>query len=106
MSPIPGRASGGAECLRGLVPDAGHLHHMPTHIDMLCGRYQAVVDWNDRATAVDEKFVEREGAMNLYTAIRTHNYHFKMYGAMFLGQARVALQAANDLIAAIPPALL
>ena len=44
--------------------------------------------------------------MNLYTVYRAHNYHFKIYGAMFLGQARTALDAAGQLAAAIPEDLL
>ena len=44
--------------------------------------------------------------MNFYTLYRAHNYHFKIYGAMFLGQARTALAAADQLAAAIPEELL
>ena len=40
MSPHPERALEAADALRGLVPDAGHLQHMPTHIDVLCGQYR------------------------------------------------------------------
>ncbi|HET7035145.1 MAG TPA: hypothetical protein VFI42_05625, partial [Thermomicrobiaceae bacterium] len=43
MSPEPERALRAADWLRELVPDAGHLRHMPTHIDVLCGNYHAVV---------------------------------------------------------------
>jgi len=35
-----------------------------------------------------------------------HNYHFKIYGAMFLGQSQVALATAEQLAANIPEALL
>jgi tetratricopeptide (TPR) repeat protein len=35
-----------------------------------------------------------------------HNYHFKIYGAMFLGQAQTALATADQLAAAIPDDLL
>src|SRR5262249_59146917 len=41
-----------------------------------------------------------------YTLYRAHDYHFKIYGAMFLGQARAALDAADQLAAAIPGDLL
>ncbi|MCO5176252.1 MAG: tetratricopeptide repeat protein [Thermomicrobiales bacterium] len=102
MSPFPEKAAAAADALRGLVPDAGHLHHMPTHIDMLCGDYQAVVDSNSAAIVADEKYREREGAMNVYTLYRTHNYHFKLYGAMFLGQSDVAIEAAEGMVNAIP----
>ena len=44
--------------------------------------------------------------MNFYTLYRAHNYHFKIYGAMFAGQQRAALQAADELRAALPEELL
>ena len=42
MSPHPERALRAADSLRALVPDGGHLLHMPTHIDVLCGDYRRV----------------------------------------------------------------
>ena len=106
MSPFPERARPAAERLRGLVPDAGHLHHMPTHLDVLCGDYARVVASNAQAIAADEKYAARNGVMNFYTLYRVHAYHFKIYGAMFLGQAQTALEAAAELEAAIPEKLL
>jgi tetratricopeptide (TPR) repeat protein len=106
MSPTPEAALRPGDFLRGLVPDGGHLQHMSTHIDILCGHYHDVIDWNQRAMDVDEVFFEREGAMNLYTMYRVHNVHFKLYGAMFLGQSEVALEAADRMIEMIPEDLL
>ena len=40
MSATPQDALPAADLLRGLVPDAGHLQHMPSHIDVLCGDYR------------------------------------------------------------------
>ncbi len=98
MSPNPEAALKEADRLRGLAPDSGHLQHMPTHIDVLCGHYQAVVDSNDAAIIADRKFQELEGSVNFYSLYRCHNYHFKVYGAMFLGQYRPAIQAAEEMI--------
>lgn len=106
MSPHPERALKTGDVLRTLVPDAGHLIHMPTHIDILCGDYRDTLYWNERAIDADLKFVEREGAMNFYTAYRIHNYHFAIYGAMFLGQYEPALKAAEGLIETTPEDLL
>jgi tetratricopeptide (TPR) repeat protein len=106
MSRHPERALRAADALRDLVPDAGHLRHMPSHIDGLCGHYYEGMVANDRAIAADRKFLEREGPLNFYTLSRTHDYHFKLYSAMFLGQYRPALEAANELIATIPEAVL
>jgi tetratricopeptide (TPR) repeat protein len=79
---------------------------MPTHIDVLCGHYGDVVRWNQMATEADRKFLEREGPMNFYSAYRIHNYHFTIYGAMFLGQYAPAIDAADALIETMPEALL
>jgi tetratricopeptide (TPR) repeat protein len=106
MSPYPERARPAAEHLRGLVPDAGHLHHMPTHLDVLCGDYGRVVASNTDAIAADERYLARNGAMNFYTLYRCHDYHFKIYGAMFLGQSEVALSTAARLADSIPDGLL
>jgi tetratricopeptide (TPR) repeat protein len=106
MSARPEDALQAADRLSELVPDAGHLRHMPTHLDVLCGDYWRVVSANTAAIAADEKFLALRGAMNFYTLYRAHNYHFKIYGAMFLGQAQTALDTADQLAAAIPEELL
>lgn len=102
MSPHPERALRHGDRLCTLVPDAGHLVHMATHIDVLCGDYQNVVARNDAAIVADRKFLARQGAENFYSVYRCHNYHFKIYGAMFLGQPGPALEAAEELIATLP----
>ncbi len=106
MSPFPERALRHGDRLRDMVPDAGHLIHMPTHIDVLCGYYQDVVTTNQQASRVDAKYRDYAGALNRYTGYRIHNYHFAIYGAMFLGQFRPALAAAEALINALPPEVL
>jgi len=106
MSPTPEKALRAADALRDLVPDAGHLVHMPTHIDVLCGQYPDVLEGNRRAIAADRKYYARAGGMNFYTAYRQHDYHFAIYGALFLGQYGPALAAAEELIETTPEALL
>jgi tetratricopeptide (TPR) repeat protein len=106
MSPFPEKALRQADRLRTLVPDAGHLVHMPTHIDVLVGAYADVLRWNEAAIAADRKWYDREGGMDFYTAYRQHDYHFAVYGAMFLGQYAPALAAADEMIATTPEALL
>jgi len=105
MSPVPEVALRVADDLRELVPDAGHLKHMATHIDVLCGNYQNVVAGNSSGIKADLKYYENSGAMNFYTLYRVHNYHFKLYGAMFLGQFDKAIEAVNSLRATVPEEL-
>ncbi|TMV13629.1 hypothetical protein [Arenibacterium halophilum] len=106
MSPTPERALPAADALRTLMPDAGHLIHMATHIDVLCGHYRDVVHWNQQATLADMKYYAREGAFNIYTGYRQHNYHFAIYGAMFLGQLAPALEAIQGIRDTVPESLL
>lgn len=106
MSPFPELALKAGDVLRTLVPAAGHLIHMPTHIDVLCGHYHNVLVDNQRAIRADLEYYEKSGAMNFYTAYRIHNYHFAIYGAMFLGQYEPALEAANELIETTPEDLI
>ncbi|HRW06467.1 MAG TPA: hypothetical protein P5121_15290 [Caldilineaceae bacterium] len=106
MSPHPERALRSADALRDLIPDAGHLLHMPSHIDILCGHYYNAVVANSRAIAVDQHYVAREGVRNVYTMYRAHNLHFKIYAAMFMGQLQTALNAADELMAALPEEVL
>jgi tetratricopeptide (TPR) repeat protein len=106
MSSTPEQAILAADLLRDLAPDAGHLQHMPSHIDALCGDYRRVVAANSAAVEADRKFVALRGALNFYTLYRAHNLHFKAYGAMFLGQSGVALEAAAELQEALSEELL
>ncbi len=106
MSPFPQRALRAGDRLRELVPESGHLVHMPTHIDILCGHYRDAMLYNQKAVKVDRKYLAREGAMNVYSLYRTHDHHFVIYGAMFLGQYTPAITAAQELIDTTPEELL
>ncbi len=106
MSPFPELALKAADALRDLVPDAGHLVHMPTHIDVLCGDYEKVLRWNLRAIKADLKYYDVNGAFNIYTGYRQHNYHFVISGAMYLGQFAPAMQAVRDMKDTTPEAML
>src|ERR1700722_1746830 len=106
MSPQPEDALWAGELLRALVPDAGHPLHMPTHLDVLCGDYEQVVASNEAAIRADGRFVAQQSNSSFYTLYRVHNYHFKAYGAMFLGRFSAALEAADALADTIPESLL
>ncbi|KAK3337608.1 hypothetical protein B0T19DRAFT_79576 [Cercophora scortea] len=106
QSAHPERALLAADNLRGLVPDAGHLNHMPTHIDIIVGDYRRAVASNSAAVIADRKFVAREGPMNFYSLYRCHNIHFRIYAAMFAGQLKVAMESADMLETTMPESLL
>ncbi len=106
MSATPQDALPAADLLRTLVPDAGHLVHMPSHIDVLCGNYRDSVVSNLSAVQVDRRFVQREGPLNFYSLYRAHNLHFVVYSAMFEGSSAIAMEAADELSAQLTPELL
>ncbi|MEM9781391.1 MAG: hypothetical protein AAF899_02840 [Pseudomonadota bacterium] len=106
MSPFPERALRTGDRLRTLAPDLGHLVHMPTHIDVLCGHYAEVLHWNQEAIRADRRYMADRGMKNVYTLYRVHDYHFAIYGAMFLGQFTPAMAAAEELIATTPEEML
>src|SRR5438876_95222 len=69
----------------------------------------SITPWPCARTIVivaDAKCLAREGAINFYTLYRCHNCHFRIYGAMFLGQYRTAIEAADDLVSLLPEDLL
>ena len=107
MSPTPERALRAADRLRELVPDAGHLRHMPTHIDIQCGDYQATVDWNVRAVAADRKLSALDEPPGVWHRLSfAHNYHFMLYGAMFLGHERAAMEATRGILEVVSESVL
>ena len=73
---------------------------MPTHVDVLCGDYR-----QRRASATIARFSQITSTWNapvrsIFTPfIAATTYHFKIYGAMFLGQRQVALDTADALAA-------
>lgn len=106
MSPFPERALRAADHLRSYAPGAGHLAHMAAHIDILVGDYAKAVAQSQRAIAADDAYLAFAGANNFYTTARAHDLHLCMYAAMFLGQFRTAIAAADRLLAIATPELL
>ena len=98
----PERAAASAERLPALVPGAGHLVHMPAHIQMRTGDYRGAVDSNDRAARVDEEYLKRSGSSGTYpTMYYNHNLHFLALAAMMTGEHARAARAAEQVSASV-----
>jgi tetratricopeptide (TPR) repeat protein len=106
MSPHPEKALRAGDKLREIMPDSGHLMHMPTHIDVLCGHYRDVLTYNQKALESDRRFLAYSDDPGIYLMYVIHNFHFAIYGAMFLGQYTPAIEAAEELIARVSEAVL
>lgn len=94
----PGRALPYANRLGDLMPDAGHLVHMPFHIYYRVGRYKDAIEANRRAVAVDERYLAAASSAGIYPlAYYPHNIHSLMSSAQMAGDGRSAVAAAEKL---------
>jgi tetratricopeptide (TPR) repeat protein len=65
-----------------------------------------VLVYNQKALVPDRKFLTYSDDPGVYLIYVMHNFHFAIYGAMFLGQFTPAIEAAEELIASVPEAVL
>lgn len=94
----PEKAAAHAARLEALMPGAGHLVHMPSHIWYRLGRWRESLDANVRAAAADEGLLGQGGASLLYSeGYYAHNLHFIMVSALTGGDGRTAVNAAEKL---------
>lgn len=94
----PERAAPHAARLADLMPGAGHLVHMPSHIWYRLGRWRESLDANVRAAAADEALMKQGGASLLYSeGYYAHNVHFVMVSALMGGDGRTTVDAAEKL---------
>lgn len=99
----PQRAVAAADRLGGLVPVAGHLVHMPSHIYLRVGRYSDAVDANAEAAEADEDYIAQCNAQGLYpAAYYPHNIHFLWYSAMMEGRKALSISSALKLAERVP----
>jgi len=100
-SPTPERALRAADTLRNLVPDAEHLQHMPSHIDVLVGHYDKAEEANLRAIAAHERAASRTTPSRRGT-YGLHNWYSLAFACMMEGRANAALEAARAVVAKAP----
>ncbi|MEM8766510.1 MAG: hypothetical protein AAGE43_03640 [Pseudomonadota bacterium] len=94
----PEKAVVAADTLGPLVPVAGHLVHMPSHIYLRVGRYHDAVLANTEASLADEDYLTQCNAQGFYpAAYYPHNIHFLWYAAMMAGQKGLAVASAERL---------
>ena len=92
----PERAEAAADILLDLVPGAGHLVHMPSHIYWRVGRYADASKSNEMAAAVDEAYIAACNAQGFYpAAYYPHNIHFLWASSSMEGRSKVAIEAGE-----------
>ncbi|HVY75681.1 MAG TPA: hypothetical protein VG890_12665, partial [Puia sp.] len=91
----PEKAFASARLLDSLVPGAGHLVHMPSHIYINTGDYHQGSLSNIRAVAVDSIYTTACHAQGAYPlSYYPHNYHFLVATATLEGRQALAWDAA------------
>jgi tetratricopeptide (TPR) repeat protein len=96
----PERAEGPADTLVSLVPGAGHLVHMPSHIYWRVGRYADASHVNVLAAQVDEAYIAACNAQGFYpAAYYPHNIHFLWASSSMEGRSAVSIEAARKVAA-------
>jgi tetratricopeptide (TPR) repeat protein len=97
-SPHPERALASAGRLGALMPGAGHLVHMPSHIYLRTGDYGAAARANEQAVAADQTYAALGGEHPVYDLMyMNHNVHFLAASLALAGRSTEALRAAGEL---------
>ena len=98
-SKSPERALPSAMRLGGLMPGAGHIVHMPSHIFLRVGDFESSADVNKTASAVDRRYIEKtDGWKSFYSLMYySHNLHFVSYVRMMQGNFDESIDYARQL---------
>ena len=103
-SPNPERALAYANKLAAMAPNAGHIVHMPAHVYIRTGDYEAAVKTNEEAAAVDRAYIKATGAQGIYPMMYySHNLHFIAMCASMNGNYAEAKKNADLLVANVAP---
>src|SRR6516225_3531892 len=82
----PERALAGANRLAELAPAAGHIVHMPAHIYIRTGDYEAALKTNQKAALADQAYIKGGVAPGTYSMMYySHNLHFIAMAAAMNG---------------------
>ena len=101
-STTPERAEHAADVLVKLMPESGHIVHMPSHIYYRVGRYADAARVNEDAAKVDEDYIASCRAQGYYPAgYYGHNIHFLWTSAEMQGRYATAIDAARRLVKAV-----
>ncbi|WP_295123571.1 hypothetical protein [uncultured Chitinophaga sp.] len=103
----PERGLAAAEKLQKLMPGAGHLLHMPSHIYIRTGHYDKGSDMNEVSIKADQAYLTACNSQGLYALIyHPHNYHFLWACATLEGRSATAIKTAFELREKVPADLL
>jgi tetratricopeptide (TPR) repeat protein len=103
----PEQAEKAADVLLPLMPAAGHMIHMSSHIYQRVGRYADAIRSNQLAVAADENYIAQCQAQGLYPmAYYPHNIDFLSFSATSSGRSGMAIEMARKTASKIDDATL
>ena len=101
--PKPDLAIPSADKLGSLMPAAGHIVHMPSHIYIRVGRYADAVKVNQAAILADEDYISQCYSQGMYPlGYYPHNLHFLWSASTLLGNSDLAIDAAKKTAEKVP----
>jgi tetratricopeptide (TPR) repeat protein len=99
----PGRAETAADRLKPLMPGAGHLVHMPSHIYWRVGRYSDAVTVNIAAADADRAYFKTTTPSPIYRGLYyPHNIDFIWQSAAMQGRSDETVRAAREFASNAP----
>ena len=99
----PEKAEVASDRLLALMPGAGHMVHMPSHIYQRIGRYADAAKSNELAVMADEDYITQCNAQGLYPmGYYPHNIHFLWFAATMDGRGQLAIDNARKVAAKVP----
>ncbi len=106
-SPYPERALMSARRLETLLPESGHLLHMPCHIFILVGDYESAIETDKRAIAQDRKYIQKYGMESGTYPLHylSHNLYVLARAYMLMEDYPNAIKAAEELVQFVEPYL-
>jgi tetratricopeptide (TPR) repeat protein len=103
----PGRAEAAADRLRTLMPGAGHIVHMPSHIYWRVGRYADAVTSNAAAVQADRAYFRTAEPSPIYRGLYyPHNIDFIWQSASMEGRSAETIRAAREFAENAPPEMI
>lgn len=92
-----------AQRLASLMPGAGHLVHMPTHIYIKLGQWDLAAEGNTHAVHSDEQFISERHPTGAYPmGYYPHNFHVMWYALNMMGRSEDAIKAAKSIEEKVP----
>ncbi len=103
----PRRAEAAADRLLPLMPGAGHMVHMPSHIYWKVGRYADAVNANTAAVEADRRYFETATPSPIYRGLyHPHNLDFIWQAASMQGRSAETFRAAGEFASAASPQMI